>query len=113
MKKILLLLLLIVMMGCSNTSKKANKNDIRASIKTNKGEINVFLYPDGAPLTVANFVNLAQRGFYNNLSFHRVVEDFVIQGGDPKGSHCRQDSQKRVSKCGSFSWARLSLRCPV
>lgn len=88
MKKTSLLIILLVvfgMLGCSSAEKKINKNDIRATLITNKGEINVFLYPDGAPLTVANFVNLAQRGYYDNLSFHRVVEDFVIQGGDPKG----------------------------
>ena len=43
------------------------------------------LWPDAAPLTVTNFITLAQKGYYNNLSFHRVVSDFVIQGGDPRG----------------------------
>ena len=55
-------------------------------MKTNKGDINLNLFPDKAPLTVANFVNLAQRGFYNGLSFHRVIDNFMIQGGCPLGT---------------------------
>lgn len=50
------------------------------------GVINAELYPEYAPNTVANFVELAQKGFYNGLTFHRYVPDFVIQGGDPKGN---------------------------
>ncbi|MGV7181739.1 peptidylprolyl isomerase [Xanthomonas axonopodis] len=57
-----------------------------ATFDTSRGPIVVELYPDKAPLTVANFVNLAKRGFYNNLSFHRVIADFMIQGGCPEGS---------------------------
>ena len=52
-----------------------------AVMETNKGTIRLNLYPDEAPMTVANFVNLVQRGFYDGLSFHRVIEDFMIQGG--------------------------------
>jgi peptidylprolyl isomerase/peptidyl-prolyl cis-trans isomerase B (cyclophilin B) len=54
-------------------------------ITTAKGVIDLELYPDDAPLHVANFMKLIDAGFYNNLTFHRVVADFVIQGGDPKG----------------------------
>ncbi|MBV6863424.1 peptidylprolyl isomerase [Xanthomonas euvesicatoria] len=57
-----------------------------ATFDTSRGPIVVELYPDKAPLTVANFVNLAKRGFYNGLSFHRVISDFMIQGGCPEGS---------------------------
>jgi peptidyl-prolyl cis-trans isomerase B (cyclophilin B) len=60
--------------------------DLTASIKTEKGTINLNLFAEKAPLTVANFVNLAKRGFYNNLKFHRVIADFMIQGGCPKGN---------------------------
>jgi peptidyl-prolyl cis-trans isomerase B (cyclophilin B) len=60
--------------------------DLTASIKTEKGIINLTLFAEKAPLTVANFVNLANRGFYNNLKFHRVIADFMIQGGCPKGN---------------------------
>ncbi len=58
---------------------------MKAVIKTNKGPINIKLFDDLAPMTVANFVNLAQRGFYNGLKFHRVIDDFMIQGGCPNG----------------------------
>ena len=57
-----------------------------AVFETSRGAIRVALAPDKAPLTVANFVNLARRGFYDGLSFHRVIDDFMIQGGCPEGS---------------------------
>ena len=59
---------------------------MKAEIKTNKGIINLELFKDKAPLTVANFANLANRGYYDNLSFHRVIEDFMIQTGCPLGT---------------------------
>lgn len=59
---------------------------IQATLHTNRGPIHLNLYADEAPLTVANFVNLAQRGFYDGLSFHRVIPDFMVQGGCPEGS---------------------------
>lgn len=58
----------------------------KAIIKTVKGDIEVELYKNDAPKTVANFVGLAKKGYYNNLTFHRVEPDFVIQGGDPTGT---------------------------
>ncbi|MDY7092437.1 MAG: peptidylprolyl isomerase [Acidobacteriota bacterium] len=61
-------------------------SNLHATIKTDKGDIRIALFPDQAPLTVANFVNLAQRGYYDGVVFHRVVPNFVIQGGDPTGS---------------------------
>jgi peptidyl-prolyl cis-trans isomerase B (cyclophilin B) len=57
-----------------------------AIFDTARGPIRVELLPEQAPLTVANFVNLAKRGFYDGLSFHRVIPDFMIQGGCPEGS---------------------------
>ena len=59
---------------------------MKAEIKTNKGIINLELFKDKVPLTVANFANLANRGYYDNLSFHRVIEDFMIQTGCPLGT---------------------------
>ena len=56
-----------------------------ATFDTARGPIKVELYPEKAPLTVANFVNLVQRGFYDGLTFHRVISGFMIQGGDPNG----------------------------
>ena len=57
-----------------------------ATFDTDRGPIKVELSPDKAPLTVASFVNLARRGFYDGLKFHRVIPDFMIQGGCPEGS---------------------------
>ena len=59
---------------------------MEAHIHTNQGTIKLKLFYDNAPMTVANFVNLSKRGFYNNLTFHRVIEDFMIQGGCPIGT---------------------------
>ena len=59
---------------------------ITAAIETNKGTINISFYPEQAPVTVANFVNLANRKYYDGLNFHRVIEQFMIQGGCPEGT---------------------------
>ena len=59
---------------------------MKATIKTNKGVISLNLFADLTPITVANFVHLAKRGFYNNLKFHRVIKDFMVQGGCPYGT---------------------------
>jgi len=58
----------------------------RVTMETNKGVIELELYPQHAPLTVNNFVFLANQGFYDGVVFHRVIKDFVIQGGDPTGT---------------------------
>ena len=58
---------------------------VTAHIETGKGTINVELFADQAPVTVASFVNLARRGYYDTLSFHRVIADFMVQGGCPDG----------------------------
>ena len=59
---------------------------MKAIIKTNRGDIVLDLFDDKVILTVANFINLSDKGFYNNLTFHRVIEDFMIQGGCPIGT---------------------------
>ena len=61
-------------------------SDLIANFNTAKGPIRVRLFADKTPVTAASFVNLAQKGFYNGLSFHRVIPDFMIQGGCPKGT---------------------------
>lgn len=60
--------------------------NITGQIETSKGTININFLPDETPITVANFVNLARRGYYNGLNFHRVIASFMIQGGCPSGS---------------------------
>ena len=57
-----------------------------ATFETDRGPIRIQLEPEKAPLTVANFANLAKRGFYDGLNFHRVINDFMVQGGCPQGS---------------------------
>ncbi|MFZ5808495.1 MAG: peptidylprolyl isomerase [Chloroflexota bacterium] len=57
-----------------------------ALLQTSRGDIELELYPQYAPLTVNNFVFLSRQGFYDGITFHRVIQDFVIQGGDPTGS---------------------------
>jgi peptidyl-prolyl cis-trans isomerase B (cyclophilin B) len=59
---------------------------LTAHIETDKGTIHVALHADRAPVTVASFVNLARRGFFDGLNFHRVIDDFMIQGGCPDGN---------------------------
>ncbi len=61
-------------------------SQLTATISTSKGDINLRLFAQETPVTVANFVNLAQRKYYNDLNFHRVLNDFMIQGGCPHGS---------------------------
>jgi len=59
---------------------------LTATFDTDRGPIRVQLEPEKAPLTVANFANLARRGFYDGLNFHRVINDFMVQGGCPQGT---------------------------
>jgi peptidyl-prolyl cis-trans isomerase B (cyclophilin B) len=61
-------------------------NKYRAVIETNRGVIELELYPQHAPKTVNNFIFLTREGFYDDISFHRVISNFVIQGGDPTGT---------------------------
>jgi peptidyl-prolyl cis-trans isomerase B (cyclophilin B) len=63
-----------------------SKGDSVAIIKTSEGTIKIKLFPQYAPETVKNFTELANKGFYNGLIFHRVIKDFMIQGGDPTGT---------------------------
>ena len=74
-------------------------NEILAEMNTNKGVIHLRLYPRQAPVTVANFVNLAKRGFYDGLSFHRVIDNFMIQGGCPLGSGTGGPGYKFEDEC--------------
>lgn len=60
--------------------------DIRIELETSKGVIAATIYASKVPMTAANYLNLAKRGYYNGLTFHRVIPDFMIQGGDPQGT---------------------------
>ena len=64
----------------------SESSQLIATISTSKGDINLRLFAEETPVTVANFVNLANRKYYDNLNFHRVINDFMIQGGCPYGS---------------------------
>ncbi len=83
-----------------------------AVIKTNKGDIHLDLNPAEAPLTVNNFVVLARDGYYNGVTFHRVVPKFVIQGGDPTGTgsggpgyNFKDEAVTRPYKAGTVAMA--------
>jgi len=67
-------------------AEPATVSDIRIIIKTSKGDIHGTIYASKVPLTSANFLNLAKRGYYDGITFHRVIPDFMIQGGDPTGT---------------------------
>lgn len=66
--------------------EKCVQGDTMATIKTNMGEIKIRLFPKYAPKAVENFVTHAKEGYYDGLIFHRVIENFMIQGGDPNGT---------------------------
>lgn len=72
---------------------------MQATIRTNKGKINLELFAEQAPVTVANFVNLAQRGYYDGLTFHRVIASFMVQGGCPQGTGTGGPGYKFEDEC--------------
>ena len=85
-----------------------------AEIKTNKGTLKVEFFEKDAPLTVKNFTDLAKKGFYDGLTFHRVIPDFVVQGGCPKGNgtggpgykiKCELDGENQYHDKGVLSMA--------
>ena len=68
------------------------KDGVKAIMKTNMGDMEFVLFPEVAPKAVENFVTHAKNGYYNGLIFHRVIKDFMIQGGDPTGTGCGGES---------------------
>ena len=81
----------------NNNMEKPNENinaveNPRATLETSMGNIVMEFYPEDAPKTVANFIGLAKKGYYDGVTFHRVVSGFVIQGGDPTGTGAGGDS---------------------
>ncbi len=85
---LILMLGIVAFIGCSQakTSSKSSGNAITVVLETNQGIIELSLYPEKAPKTCENFVGLVNKGFYNGLTFHRVIKGFMIQGGDPDGN---------------------------
>jgi len=90
---VLMLVLALMLAGCSKTEKAEEKAAVDPAAPhpvvtiemKDRGTIKVELYPEHAPNTVANFVTLVQEGFYDGLTFHRIIPGFMIQGGDPMG----------------------------
>jgi peptidyl-prolyl cis-trans isomerase B (cyclophilin B) len=88
--------------------------DIRILLKTSRGDIAGTIFASKVPITASNFLNLAKRGFYDGIKFHRVIKDFMIQGGDPTGTGAggpgykfadEIDKTLKHSKGGLFSMA--------
>jgi peptidyl-prolyl cis-trans isomerase B (cyclophilin B) len=89
-------------------------SDIKITLHTTAGDIHARIFASQVPITSANFLNLAQRGYYNGISFHRVIANFMVQGGDPTGSGSggpgykfadEIDHSLKHSKPGIFSMA--------
>lgn len=89
-------------------------DDINITINTSKGDINITLFPDDAPVTVTSFLNLASNGYYDGLNFHRVIPNFMVQGGCPTGTgtggpgykfECECKAHRRHDKPGILSMA--------
>ena len=85
-KRVSLLMLSILMMMTVAVQSYSKEHKMKIKIITAKGDVNINLLPDKSPVTVANFVNLAKKGYYDGLKFHRVIDNFMAQGGDPTGT---------------------------
>lgn len=122
MKKILLSLFTVFaatsLSFAEDTKKAALKaiEDVRIVLSTSKGDIEATIYASKVPMTAANYLNLAKRGFYDGLKFHRVIPNFMIQGGDPQGTGSggpgyrfadEFDSSLKHDSPGVFSMANL------
>lgn len=76
----------IVFQSCVFCLAQDKVDDVTVTIKTDRGDIECVVYASKVPVTAANFLNLAKHGYYDGLKFHRVIADFMIQGGDPTGT---------------------------
>ena len=86
---LLTLCMLLAVSSCSQGAGSETEDLVKdgtAIIKTNMGDIHLEFYPKQAPKAVSNFLSLAKKGYYNGVTFHRVIRDFMIQGGDPTGT---------------------------
>lgn len=93
--------LLIGVVACTCSKEAAKKDAKNMVIETKYGTIEIQLYPDVAPQTVARIQELVEQGFYNGLSFHRVVPGFVVQGGDPRGDGTGGSGKKLAAEFNS------------
>ena len=84
--------------------------DIAVILHTNKGDIKLALFEEEAPLTVKNFVDLAKDGYYDGIIFHRVIKDFMVQGGDPTGTGMGGESVYGGSFQDEFSTELFNIR---
>ena len=73
--------------------------DIKIKMTTSKGDLSITMYAADTPMTCASFLNLAKRGYYNGISFHRVIPNFMIQGGDPTGTGAGGPGYKFQDEC--------------
>ena len=85
-RKLSLLMLSLLLMTTVGVVSYSKEYKMKVKITTAKGDVNINLLPDKSPVTVANLKNLAKKGYYNGLTFHRVIENFMAQGGDPTGT---------------------------
>jgi len=85
-RKISLLMFAFLMVMMTGVISYSKEYKMKVKIMTEKGDININLLPEKSPVTVANFVNLAKKGYYDGLKFHRVIDNFMAQGGDPTGT---------------------------
>ena len=85
-KRVSLLMLSILMMMTVAVQSYSKEYKMKVKIITAKGDVYINLLPDKSPVTVANFVNLAKKGYYDGLKFHRVIDNFMAQRGDPTGT---------------------------
>ncbi|ECZ7688253.1 peptidylprolyl isomerase [Listeria monocytogenes] len=91
-------------------SKEVAPNEIEAEMITNRGTIRIKLFPEIAPKTVGNFVTHSKNGYYDGLIFHRVIPEFMIQGGDPDGRGTGGESIWGESFEDEFSTEAFNLR---
>lgn len=105
--------------AASPASPPATVTDVRIILHTTKGDIHATLFASKVPITTANFLNLARHGYYNGLTFHRVISNFMIQGGDPTGTGAGGPGYKfadefhptlKHNRAGIFSMANAGPR---
>ena len=85
-KTIIFLTIVFVLIVTGSLIMSSNNKNKRVLLETNKGNITIELYSNDMPITAGNFESLVKKGFYDGTTFHRIIESFMIQGGDPRGT---------------------------